>query len=315
MQTNQLHPLLAGFYADLERQLAHAEARLAEQGFPLEWPASTPHVLMLAGLLGYDLSAANIDGAVQRGRITRPIKEGREYRWERPLVLALLTDCERRRAWLPGHHIEKQTIFERIDGEARMAATQVMRQQFGTAPQTHPHYVTGVTVEQLLGEAVLGETPEIRRWAVACLRARVGAAHVDPPDPLVAQALTQIADQATPEQRLATKHVIAHWLRGMANAVARPVTIADMLAGLRSDGAAERLDAGCTLAVSIGAGMRLSGADDVDVEHGAGRDVANLLGKAMAGDKTAVDALEKVLTNDLGKAQCTPIEQEGRVEA
>lgn len=314
MQTNEPHPLLMNFAADLDRKLRHAEATLAEHGYPVEWPASTPHVLMLAGLLGYDLSAAGIDGAVQRGRIARPPKVGREYRWDRGLLVTLLGDCERRRAWLPGHHVEKQTVFERIEAEARMAATEVMRQQFGTAPATHPHYATGTTIEQLLGEAVLGETPEIRRWAVACMRARVGVAHVDPPDPLVAQALAQIADRPTPEQRLAAKHVIAAWLKGMANAVARPVTIVDMLTGLRSDAAAERLDAGCTLSVSIGAGLWISGAGEMDLEHGAGKDLADLLGKAMAGDKSAVDVLEKALTNDASKAQQTPVEGEG-VEA
>lgn len=75
------------------------------------------------------------------------------------------------------------------------------------------------------------------------------------------------------------------------------VRVADMLVGLRSDDAGERIRSGLLLARSLGAGLALAGEHVEDVEHGAlGRDLSDLLGRAMTGDGGAVDQLERILT-------------------
>jgi len=75
------------------------------------------------------------------------------------------------------------------------------------------------------------------------------------------------------------------------------LTIAEMLDGLRSDDPVTRLQAGCLLSRSIGAGLALQGVPAEDVEHGAvGKDITGLLARAMSGETEAVDTLERVLS-------------------
>jgi len=75
--------------------------------------------------------------------------------------------------------------------------------------------------------------------------------------------------------------------------------LSDLLAGLRSDEADERIRAGKLLSYSVGTGLRLSGESNLDVEHGVGRDISNLIARGMEGDSSATDFLEQILTNQL----------------
>lgn len=86
------------------------------------------------------------------------------------------------------------------------------------------------------------------------------------------------------------------------------LTLADMLRDLRSPDLMTRASAGMAMATSIGAGMRISGMSHEDAEQGVGKDLSDLLGKAMAGESAAADELERVLTNDPSKAPPPPIE-------
>lgn len=84
--------------------------------------------------------------------------------------------------------------------------------------------------------------------------------------------------------------------------------IPDMLADLRSDDLERRIRGMIDLARLIGAGMAIQGMDQLDAEHGVGKDLSALLGRAAAGDSAAVDALEAILTNKRTEASKTPIE-------
>lgn len=75
------------------------------------------------------------------------------------------------------------------------------------------------------------------------------------------------------------------------------LTMAEMLAGLRSEDMAERILAGCALSTSLGAGLALQGEHREDVENTIGRDLSDLVGKAMAGEAAAVDELERIVSN------------------
>jgi len=79
-----------------------------------------------------------------------------------------------------------------------------------------------------------------------------------------------------------------------------------MLAGLRSVDPDVRFRSGVVLSFSLGQGLKLSDASELDCEHGVGRDLSNLIGRAMAGDSAAVDELETRITNDPARAQQTP---------
>lgn len=81
-----------------------------------------------------------------------------------------------------------------------------------------------------------------------------------------------------------------------------------MIAMLRSNDPNRRLAGAEALAVAVGAGLRESGADRLDVEHCVGADVAALLERAVEGDTEAIDELEKSLTNNPAAAGGTPIE-------
>lgn len=82
-----------------------------------------------------------------------------------------------------------------------------------------------------------------------------------------------------------------------------------MLRTLRDPSIGARVLAGNLLAASVGAGMRIAGLSELDAEHGAGRDLSNLIGKAIAGETAAADELERILTTDATKAGTTPTEQ------
>jgi len=106
--------------------------------------------------------------------------------------------------------------------------------------------------------------------------------------------------------------VFEHWRRYLDiiadQMMPRSVGMADMVNGLRADDPEIRFNAGMALARAVGAGLRKSDASAEDVEHGAGRDVSNLIGRAIAGDASAVDELERVLTTDSQDAATTPKE-------
>jgi hypothetical protein len=76
------------------------------------------------------------------------------------------------------------------------------------------------------------------------------------------------------------------------------LSVADMLAGLRSEEIGERAAAGFRLAVSLGAGLRLSGEEPTDVEYLIGPQLSGLIGRAIAGDDEAASELETVVTAD-----------------
>jgi hypothetical protein len=78
----------------------------------------------------------------------------------------------------------------------------------------------------------------------------------------------------------------------------RVVTVAAMLAGLRSAEPSERLAAGLALSHSLGVGLALAGETIEDTEHIRAPVLSDLLGKAMAGDHASVDALESLITTD-----------------
>lgn len=83
----------------------------------------------------------------------------------------------------------------------------------------------------------------------------------------------------------------------------RPVwTLEEMLAGLRSSEPVARMISGQILATSLGAGCRLAGENPVDFEHILSPALSDLIGRAMAGDGSAVDELERIVTNDFAKA-------------
>jgi len=81
---------------------------------------------------------------------------------------------------------------------------------------------------------------------------------------------------------------------------------------LRSERYETRARAAITAAACLGAGLGRTGASDVDLAFGVGRDLAELLERAVEGDGLAVDALEKVLTTDQSKASTTPRESSPR---
>jgi hypothetical protein len=85
----------------------------------------------------------------------------------------------------------------------------------------------------------------------------------------------------------------------------RPVvTVAAMLAGLKSTDLVTRLEAGVLLAQSIAAGLAVAGEHGLDVEHLLAPQISDLLGKAMYNaDPAAVAELERVLTNDFARAR------------
>lgn len=84
-------------------------------------------------------------------------------------------------------------------------------------------------------------------------------------------------------------------LRERAKLTVPVVSVADMLRGLRSQDFGTRVLAGRVLALSLGVGMKLQGFSELDVEHGAGKDLSALLGRAMAGEIEAVDLLERAI--------------------
>lgn len=95
---------------------------------------------------------------------------------------------------------------------------------------------------------------------------------------------------------------------------ARTITLADMLANLRSDNPDQRMAAGVLLAHSMGEGARQSGMTEEEAELGAGRDLRDTLLRAVDGDSEAVDTLERVLTSDPSKASATPTEPSPHTE-
>lgn len=91
------------------------------------------------------------------------------------------------------------------------------------------------------------------------------------------------------------------------------ITLAEMLDELESTDPVRRLEVLPLLAQSIGAGMRLSGMSELDAEHGAGKDVSDLLSKAVIeGRGPSTVKLRSILTNDPGKAASTPQEAPAR---
>jgi hypothetical protein len=78
----------------------------------------------------------------------------------------------------------------------------------------------------------------------------------------------------------------------------RFVSMADMLAGLRSEDASDRIAAGCALGASLGVGLKLDGETVEDFELILAPQLSTLLGRAMAGDLAAVVELGELVTND-----------------
>lgn len=75
-------------------------------------------------------------------------------------------------------------------------------------------------------------------------------------------------------------------------------TVADMLAGLRSDDQATRNVAGCLLARSITGGLLINGETDEDVEYLIGPALSDFITRAVNGEAAAVDYLESQITTE-----------------
>ncbi len=75
------------------------------------------------------------------------------------------------------------------------------------------------------------------------------------------------------------------------------VDVRDLIAVLRSPVLADRIKAGLVLAASLGVGLRLAGDHPADVEHLLAPQLGELLGRAMAGDATAVDELARYVSD------------------
>jgi hypothetical protein len=75
-----------------------------------------------------------------------------------------------------------------------------------------------------------------------------------------------------------------------------------MLAALRHPDRAARLGAAMTLCVSLRAGLDLAGEDPTDIQFLIGPQVLALLDRAIDGDSTAADELDRLVTNDVGAA-------------
>jgi hypothetical protein len=318
METD-MHPIVAEFRSELKSDLAVAVGDLVSSGaIPMaSWPMATTCVIRLAECLGYEVSPSSIDGAIQRGRIGRPSKKGREFLWSRELAIDLLMDCERRRSWLPTstRHQSKMTCFEQAESVEKIQESW-RSLGLGNAPSVRPDYLS-LSGKQLVVEMVDGEMTELRRWARWCFRRRIGLPIGGRPlDDLIAATLDRIAEEASSDQRAHMGELLIGWLNQCSegdlqfHGAESPPTIlmSDMLAGLRSESDETRLLAGLRLATSLGAGLAMSDASELDAEHGAGKDLSNLLGKAMAGDAEAVDELERVITNDPSKIRSSPCE-------
>ncbi len=280
-----------------------AERRLAPFGLKSGWPRPTSDVLRIVNHLGLACSPKLIDDAVNRSGVKRPAKKGREYRWGPQNVVELVAELERRRAFIPTHHPE--TLAE-ISDQARRLEDSLAKCGLLDASRARHDYLT-LRPDQLVAEMVDAESVELRAWAVQAFRIRLGLM-LDPPDRLLAEALDRIAAEADTATREALALPLLTAVR-KTEEIARPViTVSAMLEGLRDSDPEVRGAAAYLLALSSGTGLRLAGADELDVEHGAGADLAELLKRAIDGDTSAVDALEKVLTTDQSKASTTPRE-------
>lgn len=93
------------------------------------------------------------------------------------------------------------------------------------------------------------------------------------------------------------------WVETIADEIAPSrQTTAGMIERLRSDNPETRLWAGISLAHALGVEMQQSGASREEAEMGVGRDLANLLGKAMSGDAVAVDRIEAAIAEGVHRA-------------
>jgi hypothetical protein len=84
--------------------------------------------------------------------------------------------------------------------------------------------------------------------------------------------------------------------------IAPTATVASLLDALRSPDMVVRIDAGKSLALSIGAGLKLAGETAEDVDNIIGPQLSAILGRAMAGESSAVDELAALVTTDQGRA-------------
>lgn len=299
---------VADYRRGLDAVLGRAQTLLRVRlGRPFVWPMSTSDLLTLAKALGYTADIHVLNRAYTSGAIKRPKKVGRELVWERREALDLLMHLERLRAWSPGAplHVHKMTCYERAE------SVQALRKAcapFAEGVRLRPDYAA-LSPKQLIVEAIDAETVELRRWAIHCLRKRLSIVDA-PADVLVAEALRLTPEGPDADSRATLGAILLGWVNGLSY---EPISIhthklADLLNSLRSDDPKNRFNAGQLLATSFGVGAQLQGMSPEEVELGAGRDVSNLLARAVSGDDSAVDDLERALTTNTEEASSTPVE-------
>jgi len=305
------HEPVADYRQTLDALLDKAETFLKTRlGRRFGWPMRTADLLVLTKALGYVCDTKAIDRACTLKAISRPRKVGREWRWERREALDLLMNLERLRAWRPlsSLHANKMTAYEI---EAGRKAVLKRLKPVAPAMKARPDFAS-LQPRQLIAEAVDGETVELRRWAIYCLKRRLGIV-ADPADVLVAEALRLISDGPDAGCRAELGAVLVRWVNSLQGepVALRVVGIDSMFTELRSDDLATRFHAAVSLARAMGVGMKRQGFDEIEVELGAGKDVSNLLALAIGGDAGAVDQLEAVVTGEADEASDTPAELNG----
>lgn len=129
------------------------------------------------------------------------------------------------------------------------------------------------------------------------LRCRFSRDRFEDGEPLVARSIGWSRDLVSE----ALVWALANGRATLCNppATARPLTIDDMLAGLKSADIVTRTIAGARLAMSLGAGCALSGDDAESFEYIRSPALVALLTRAVEGDRTAAAELAAMITVEL----------------
>jgi len=274
--------------------------------------ADTGTAIILLRLLGYEQTRDSIRMLIHRGRVTAPEKVGRGWRWTFERVLDLAMTAHENRAFVPD---PPPDLARMRTAHERAAAQEKLRQSRSAegleeAARESPELLATHDLDELLGVAIEDTDPDRRRLAVWRVRrlAGVGDGEPAPIDRLAQHALDSLAGAGDRDTREHLAALVREPIRELVAARAAPRTLPEMLGDLRSNDIEVRLRGGADLIRGAAAGLVASGASQLDIEHGAGRDLARLVARAVVGHPDAVDELEAVLTSDEDSAEMVPSE-------